>query len=95
MNKRLITCPVCGYDQHIYDGKVCNHDGIGAIRCTEAKLPATRRSLVCTGSRMTLEEAYRQATANAVARTKANFPTMLDYDDQIQLLAAERYYNDD
>jgi hypothetical protein len=76
MNKRLITCSVCGFDQRIYGGKVCNHDGIGAIRCT--------------GSRMPVQEVWEQAL-KAIDATKAK----LDYDDQIQLMAAERYYNDD
>lgn len=34
MPRQLVTCPVCETDQHVRKGLLCNHDGIGAIRCT-------------------------------------------------------------
>lgn len=32
MPRRLVTCPVCKTDQHIYRDKICNHTD-GGLRC--------------------------------------------------------------
>jgi hypothetical protein len=37
MARQLVTCPVCKTDQHLYRNRICNHDGLGAIRCTGSR----------------------------------------------------------
>jgi len=39
MERHLVTCPVCKTDQHIYGGKICNHEGYGGIRCLGSRAP--------------------------------------------------------
>lgn len=36
--RALVTCPVCGTDQHIYRKALANHD-MGLVRCTGSKTP--------------------------------------------------------
>lgn len=38
MNKTLVTCPVCGTDQHVYRKAIAIHD-MATIRCTGSKTP--------------------------------------------------------
>lgn len=37
--RKLITCPVCKIDQHIYRGKVCIHQGESILTCGGSKMP--------------------------------------------------------
>ena len=32
--RKLVTCPICNTDQHVYANKIVKHDGIGPITCT-------------------------------------------------------------
>lgn len=33
MPRRLVTCPVCKTDQHIYRDRICNHTADGGLHC--------------------------------------------------------------
>lgn len=37
--RRLITCPVCKVDQHIYKDKICIHQGETILQCSGSKMP--------------------------------------------------------
>lgn len=49
--RMLMTCPVCGMDQHIYRSALCIHT-FGGIRCT--------------GSKLTVQELKSRATKESV-----------------------------